>query len=228
MISNQLCSNWQIQWPLLLPCGGSANIMSLAGSSQKGKEQAGHTQQAVRSQLWQGTHHFCLHMTGQTSETRSHSVTGRLRNVVKPRKKRTWSTASYSQLLSLLRLLWGGWFRQRRENAEFGLVPVSRRSTNCCYHLTLESKCSSQILNYRETDFRSNQDKREGNGNPLQCSCLENPRDGGACWAAVSGVAQSWTRLKWLSSSSKTKQRNNSSIMDSVMTVRFPSLELFK
>ena len=33
---------------------------------------------------------------------------------------------------------------------------------------------------------------REGNGNPLQCSCLENPRDGGAWWAAVSGVAQSW------------------------------------
>ena len=33
----------------------------------------------------------------------------------------------------------------------------------------------------------------EGNGNPLQCSYLKNPRDGGACWAAVSGVAQSWT-----------------------------------
>ena len=42
----------------------------------------------------------------------------------------------------------------------------------------------------------------EGNGNPLQCSCLENPRDGGAWWAAVHGVAQSWTRLKRLSSSS--------------------------
>ena len=42
----------------------------------------------------------------------------------------------------------------------------------------------------------------EGNGNPLQCSCLENPRDGGAWWAAVYGVAQSWTQLKRLSSSS--------------------------
>ena len=42
----------------------------------------------------------------------------------------------------------------------------------------------------------------EGNGNPLQCSCLENPRDGGAWWAAVYGVAQSQTRLKQLSSSS--------------------------
>ena len=40
----------------------------------------------------------------------------------------------------------------------------------------------------------------EGNGNPLQCSCLENPRDGGAWWAAVYGVTQSWTQLKWLSS----------------------------
>ena len=43
----------------------------------------------------------------------------------------------------------------------------------------------------------------EGNGNPLQCSCLENPRDGGDWWAAVYGVTQSWTRLKWLSSSSR-------------------------
>ena len=42
----------------------------------------------------------------------------------------------------------------------------------------------------------------EGNGNPLQFSCLENPRDGGAWWAAVYGVAQSRTRLKRLSSSS--------------------------
>ena len=41
-----------------------------------------------------------------------------------------------------------------------------------------------------------------GNGNPLQCSCLENPKNGGAWWAAVYGVAQSWTQLKQLSSSS--------------------------
>ena len=44
----------------------------------------------------------------------------------------------------------------------------------------------------------------EGNGNPLQCSCLENPRDGEAWWAAIYGVAQSRTRLKWLSSSSSS------------------------
>ena len=45
---------------------------------------------------------------------------------------------------------------------------------------------------------------REGNGNPLQYSCLENPRDGGAWWAAVYGVAQSRTQLKQLSSSSSS------------------------
>ena len=44
----------------------------------------------------------------------------------------------------------------------------------------------------------------EWNGNPLECSCLENPRDRGAWWAAISGVAQSWTWLKRLSSSSST------------------------
>ena len=42
----------------------------------------------------------------------------------------------------------------------------------------------------------------EGNGNPLQCSCLENLRDRGAWWAAVYGVTQSRTWLKWLSNSS--------------------------
>ena len=41
----------------------------------------------------------------------------------------------------------------------------------------------------------------EGNGNPLQCSCLENPRDRGAWWAAVYRVTHHWTRLRWLSSS---------------------------
>ena len=44
----------------------------------------------------------------------------------------------------------------------------------------------------------------EGNGNPLQCSYQENPRDRGAWWAAVYGVTQSWTQLKQLSSSSSS------------------------
>ena len=47
----------------------------------------------------------------------------------------------------------------------------------------------------------------EGNGNPLQCSCLENSRDGGAWWAAVYEVTQSRTRLKWLSGSSRKRKK---------------------
>ena len=47
----------------------------------------------------------------------------------------------------------------------------------------------------------------EGNGNPLQCSCLENPRDGGASWATIYGVAQSQTWLKRLSSSSSSTDK---------------------
>ena len=46
----------------------------------------------------------------------------------------------------------------------------------------------------------------EGNGNPLQCSCLQNPRERGAWWATVYGVIQSWTRLKRLSSSSSSNK----------------------
>ena len=63
----------------------------------------------------------------------------------------------------------------------------------------------------------------KGNGNPLQCSCLENPRDGGAWWAAVYGVAQSQTRLKRLSSSSSSssgsilKLRDVSSAMSNLL-----------
>ena len=52
----------------------------------------------------------------------------------------------------------------------------------------------------------------EGNGNPLQCSCLENPRDGGVWWAAVYGVAQSRTRPKRLSSSSSISIKINPEI----------------
>ena len=50
--------------------------------------------------------------------------------------------------------------------------------------------------------YSNKEKKEEGNGTPLQYSCLENPMDGGAWWAAIYGVAQSWTRLKRLSSSS--------------------------
>ena len=54
----------------------------------------------------------------------------------------------------------------------------------------------------------------EGNGNPLQCSCLENPRDGGAWWAAIYGVAHSRTRLKQLSSSSRAIAKNRTRVSE--------------
>ena len=62
----------------------------------------------------------------------------------------------------------------------------------------------------------------EGNGNPLQCSCLENPRDGGAWWAAVYGVTQSRTRLKWLSSNSSSNMNQPRVHMCSPILNPFP------
>ena len=64
----------------------------------------------------------------------------------------------------------------------------------------------------------------ERNGNPLQCSCLENPRDGGAWWAAIYGVAQSQTRLKRLSSSSSRVSNTTTTIQNRMLqnTLTFP------
>ena len=61
-----------------------------------------------------------------------------------------------------------------------------------CYHTYFKTTFCAGIENVF----------RQGNGNPLQYSCLENPRDGRAWWAAIYGVARSWTLLKRLSSSS--------------------------
>ena len=66
----------------------------------------------------------------------------------------------------------------------------------------------------------------EGNGNPLQCSCLENPRDGGAWWAAVSGVAQSRTRLKRLSSSTSSSQWSRSRCFSGILLLSVIQLML--
>ena len=59
----------------------------------------------------------------------------------------------------------------------------------------------------RQFFYRLGRGDGEGNGNPLQYSCLENPGDGGASWAAVYGVAQGRTRLKQLSSSSSSSRQ---------------------
>ena len=61
----------------------------------------------------------------------------------------------------------------------------------------------------------------EGNGTPLQCSCLENPRDGGAWWAAIYGVAQSRTRLKQLSSSSSSTSYSSGLFMIDSFSVSY-------
>ena len=62
----------------------------------------------------------------------------------------------------------------------------------------------------------------EGHGNPLQCSCLENPRDRGAWWAAVYGITQNWTRLKQLSSSNSSSRGRH--ILNLNNLRRLPSL----
>ena len=66
--------------------------------------------------------------------------------------------------------------------------------------ITADGDCNHEIKRHLllGRKFMTNLDHifGEGNGNPLQSSCMENPRDGGAWWAAVYGVAQSWTRLK--------------------------------
>ena len=79
--------------------------------------------------------------------------------------------------------------------------PHGQRSLVGCSPWGLEESDSNEQLHFHFSLSYMG----EGNGNPLQCSCLENPRDGGAWWAAISGVAQSRTRLKRLSSSSSSR-----------------------
>ena len=82
--------------------------------------------------------------------------------------------------------------------------------TKLCSTLCDPMKCSMPVLHLLPEFVQTHAERlhfhfslsctEEGNGNPLQCSCLEDPRDGGAWWAAVYGIAQSRTRLKRLSS----------------------------
>ena len=78
--------------------------------------------------------------------------------------------------------------------------------SNSLFHPLYPAKCPSHTVGVSKQWLNLWTDTGEGNGNPLQCSCLENPRDGGAWWAAVYGVTQSWTWLKWLSSNSSSRQ----------------------
>ena len=83
---------------------------------------------------------------------------------------------------NLFDIYWVLWMEEPGRLQSMGLLRVGH---HCAISLSLFLSCTG-----------------EGNGNPLQCPCLENPRDGGAWWAAIYGVAQSQTRLMQLSSSS--------------------------
>ena len=86
-------------------------------------------------------------------------------------------------------------FQRRRWHPTPALVPGKshrRRSLEGCSPWGREESDTTERLPFHF----SLSCMGEGNGNPLQCSCLENPRDGGVWWAAVCGVTQSWTRLK--------------------------------
>ena len=79
---------------------------------------------------------------------------------------------------------------------------LSQRKSKLYHHIR-STFAGSKSITERNTDFLFRFPKNGyggGNGNPLQYSCLESPRGGGAWWAAVYGVAQNWTLLKWLSS----------------------------
>ena len=96
-----------------------------------------------------------------------------------------------------------GHFQRRRWHPTPVLLPGKShewRSLVDCSPWGLEESDTTERLHFHFLLSRIG----EGNGNPLQCSCLENPRDGGAWWAAVYWVAQSQTQLKRLSSSSSS------------------------
>ena len=95
------------------------------------------------------------------------------------------------------------------DNSEFIWFWVCSQLAKCIQQFYKTSQVGCSLWGHQESDMTERLHFHfslscigEGNGNPLQCSCLENPRDGGAWWAAVYGVAQSRTQLKRLSSSS--------------------------
>ena len=107
-----------------------------------------------------------------------------------------WKKVSRSVMSDSLRYIAYIWRRQRHPTPV--LLPGKshgRRSLVGCSPWGRSESDSTERLHFHF----SLSSIGEGNGNPLQCSCLENPRDRGAWWAAVCGVSKSRTRLKWLS-----------------------------
>ena len=126
---------------------------------------------------------------------------------------RTRKRGSSHPPLPLLHLRWEGAFPSQRAPFQgfkdhsnpsppttsifIQLLPVGQRSLVGCSPWGREESDTTERLHFHFSLSCTG----EGNGNPLQCSWLENPRDRGAWWAAVYGVTQSWTRMKRLSSS---------------------------
>ena len=117
-----------------------------------------------------------------------------------------WSDTKIKERCRETHLILGSrrWFQGRRWHPTPVLLPVKSHGRSsligCSPGAREESETTEQIHFHFSPSCIG-----EGNSNPLQCSCLENPRDGGAWWAAVYGVAQSQTRLKRLSSSSSNR-----------------------
>ena len=102
--------------------------------------------------------------------------------------------------------LWWLWSVRFLQDKAFAPKLLSmNQATNLQFNMAQEKR-RTRLSDFNFTFHFSLSCIGEGNGNPLQCSCLENPKDRGAWWAAIYGVAQSQTRLKWLSSSSKKRK----------------------
>ena len=135
-------------------------------------------------------------------------LSGILTSIIGPSKKRLlkkslnrWNIHFFNLLLDFFQWL----FRRRWLHPTPVLLPgksYGRRSLVGCSPWGHKELDMTEQLHFHFSLSRIG----EGNGNPLQCSCLENPRDRGAWWAAIYGVAQSRTRLKQLSSSSSSKK----------------------
>ena len=113
--------------------------------------------------------------------------------------QRACVTMEYSSLLDLSLRTQGRWRRWWHPTPV--LLPGKSHGRRCLVGCSPWGREESDATEWLPFNF-SLSCIGEGNGNPLQCSCLENPRGGGAWWAAIYGVAQSRTQLKWLSSSS--------------------------
>ena len=158
----------------------------------------------AEGQTWLSDFAFTFHFHALEKEMATHSSTlawkipwteepGRLQSMGSLRVRHDWAT-----LLSLFTFL--HWRRKWQPTPVF--LPGESQGwgslVGCCLWGCTESDTTERLCFHFSLSCIG-----EGNGTPLQYSCLENPRDGEAWWAAVYGVAQSQTRLKWLSSSSR-------------------------